>query len=157
MVMVAPHVFAVDASAAGSSDGSTAQAIATYMYCGTKNIIQGYVGLLCGLALAALGLWALIQGKGMASGLTLIIAGSLVTALPSLIESTLSGFGNLLTTAGIATTGFSITTCGTGGIPTPPTDMNTSSDGLVVVKEYGQQLKKSEPYQPPPPYDAYGM
>lgn len=157
MVVVAPDVLA-QSNNSGVSDGSTALSMATYLYCGTKNILQGYIGFLIGFALVALGLWALIQGKGIASGLILIVFGTLVTAIPSVIETTMGGLATLLTQAGISNSGAGLSkvSCGSG-VPTPQIDnsMFESSDGLAVTKEFGQQLKKEGNYQPPPPYAAY--
>lgn len=82
--------------------------MATYLYCGVKGLITGNVGLLLGLILAATGVWVIIQGHSLASGISMIIFGTIVTALPVIVESSLSGMASLLKESGIAFSAFSV-------------------------------------------------
>ncbi|MBI1308340.1 MAG: hypothetical protein GC129_00580 [Proteobacteria bacterium] len=119
MVVFAGDVFAGNPS--GTGDGTDSIKLTEGLYCSTKALIQGPTGLLVGLAFAALGVWLLIQGRGMGAALTMIVAGSLVTAVPSLIESTMSGLGTLMVQAHISSdnTTFAAPNCPSTAAATP--------------------------------------
>ena len=65
------------------------------MYCATQGLLSGTLGLLVGFSIALYGLYLITTGAG-GFGIFLIVCGPLVTMLPSLIESSLSGLGAVL-------------------------------------------------------------
>ena len=101
MVLVAMPVLAEQVSAPGTSDGALSKALATNLYCSVYSLMGGNLGIILGLILVFLGLWAMIQGAKPIAVIPLIIVGALMTALPSLIESSLEGLATLFKEAGI--------------------------------------------------------
>lgn len=96
--LVVALVVAVPVLAEDTSLGTT---LAQSIWCDMKSVFDGSVGLLVGFGVALLGLWQVVQGKGMA-GVLLIAGGAAVSQLPALIESTLQGMGSALQAAGIS-------------------------------------------------------
>lgn len=86
---------------AATADGQMGVQLTQTLYCDTKSLIGGNIGLLVGLGIALLGLYKLTQGGGFGA-VILIAVGATVTAVPSLIESSLSGLGGILQGAGIS-------------------------------------------------------
>lgn len=86
----------------GTSDGQVALTLAQGLMCDTKALLEGYVGLLLGLVLIFVGVWSLVGGGSPKVGLVTIFFGALITALPSLILSTMEGFGALMEQSGLS-------------------------------------------------------
>lgn len=84
-----------------STAGVEGMRLTEELYCKTKGVISGPVGMMAGLFMAVLGLWMLVQGVGVFPALVMLVSGSLITAVPGFIESTLSGLGGLLNEAGL--------------------------------------------------------
>lgn len=78
------------------TSGKVGIQLSQQLYCDGKSLLQGDVGLIFGLLMVFFGIWALVRGSKMAPALITIIFGALVTALPSLVESSLGGIGQLL-------------------------------------------------------------
>lgn len=108
MRMILFVVAALALAGAGYADAPAAApngtALAYDTYCSIKGMVSGNLGLMVGFGAAVFGLVQLIQGK-TGAGLFLILGGALVTALPGMIEGTLSGLGSVLRTSGISETG----------------------------------------------------
>ena len=83
---------AVEFSDAAAVDGVS---LGIAMYCATQGLLSGTLGLLVGFSIALYGLYLITTGAG-GFGIFLIVCGPLVTMLPSLIESSLSGLGAVL-------------------------------------------------------------
>ena len=100
--LVCLPVWAAAASDPNASDGSVSIQLSSKMYCDVRDLVQGDIGLLLGLVLVFMGIWSMVQGAKIVAVLPIIIIGSLVTALPSLIEETFKGLGGLLSGVGIS-------------------------------------------------------
>lgn len=74
----------------GKTDNQIAMSLSQQLYCQSKNVLAGNLGLLLGLGLALMGLYQMVSGN-LVGGLILLICGALITALPSLVESTMKG------------------------------------------------------------------
>lgn len=98
---------------AQNSDGTVSTQLAINLYCGTAALFEGDLGLLIGLILVFTGLWSLVQGGKIVAALPVLIFGALITALPSLIISSLQGLGQLLSDTGISSGTFEIKSCTT--------------------------------------------
>lgn len=103
-------------SASNGSSGAAGTLLAQGLYCDTKGLLEGNIGLLLGLILVFIGIWALVQGAKMIAVLPVILIGSLVTALPSVIESSFEGLGSLLSETNISTKTFSPPDCTPSGM-----------------------------------------
>jgi len=108
--------------------GKEGAELAQNLYCNTADLLEGNIGLLLGLILVFMGIWALIQGAKMIAVVPMIIVGSLVTALPSVIESSFKGLGTLLKDAEISTVEYKPPTC-----PAPPPTPATTTP---TVEQY---------------------
>lgn len=87
---------------AADTSGSASLGLALQMYCGAYNVLTGNLGLMLGLLIAAYGLWILITDGSFGKGLTIIVAGALLTALPGLTSSFIQGMGDYLYNVGIS-------------------------------------------------------
>lgn len=85
------------------SDGKVSEELSKHLYCDIVEIVEGDVGILIGLILVFMALWAMIKGAKPLAVLPLVIVGTLVTGLPTLIESTMTGLSVLLEETGIST------------------------------------------------------
>ena len=108
--------------------GDTAISQAKVVYCGMKGLIEGNLGLVAGLIMAFLGVWGLINGGSLMTGIVFIVAGASLTAIPGMVESTLGGFGALIKEAGFTTKEQSISAF-----------LCTSSDSPSPVQDYGNE------------------
>lgn len=84
-----------------ANNGEVSKYLANKLFCDTVDLLEGDIGLLIGLILVFLGLWSMIQGAKIAAALPLLITGAFITAIPSLILSTLGGLGTLLAESGM--------------------------------------------------------
>lgn len=124
-------------AAPAASDGSSGQigtALAKNLYCNTETLLQGNIGLMIGLILVFMGIWAMVQGAKMMAAIPMIIMGALITALPSIVEASLEGLSNLLKASGISSSDTKV------GSFTPPDcsgSAGTAADGssLPTVNE----------------------
>lgn len=91
LVFVAHNVLAAD-----EDNSKAALTLAQGLLCDTKHLLEGYVGLLLGLILIFVGIWSLASGGSAQGALLTIFFGALITSLPSLIISTMQGFGQLM-------------------------------------------------------------
>lgn len=91
------------AQAKGTSDGKLGENLALGLFCDTKGVLEGDVGLLLGLILVFIALWSMIQGAKLVAVFPLLIIGSLMTALPSLIMTGFESLGVLLAETKIST------------------------------------------------------
>lgn len=128
-VMLAfPLVSYATGAVAGPTTGEAGIAAAKGIYCGTKTLLEGQLGLLIGMLFVISGLWMLIQGKGVPAALVLLVFGAVVTAIPGMVESSLKGLSSMFYSAGISSkdTFSSLATgCGSGGaeFTTPKTGL----------------------------------
>jgi hypothetical protein len=97
--------------AADATSGEVSKQLAINLYCGVTDLLEGDIGLLIGLIFVFVGLWSLIQGGKIVAALPMLILGSLITALPTLTLSALSGLGQLLSDTKISTNAFEVETC----------------------------------------------
>ncbi len=97
--------------AQATSNGEVSKYLANDLFCDTVDLLEGDIGLLIGLILVFLGLWSMIQGAKILSALPLLITGAFITAIPSLILSTLGGLGELLNETGMSKSTFSPPEC----------------------------------------------
>ena len=111
---------------AQNSNGAVSTQLAINLYCGTATLFEGDIGLLIGLILVFTGLWSLVQGGKIAAALPVLIFGALITALPSLIISSLQGLGQLLSDTGISRGALQIETCSSTGLTPTQTSINNS-------------------------------
>lgn len=88
-------------STAGTTNGELGAKLATGLYCDGKHLIQGSLGMAIGLLMVFGGLWSMVRGGKIISGIIMIAFGAILTALPSMIEATLQGLGNLLSQSGM--------------------------------------------------------
>lgn|GEM_PF-4436900 len=114
-----------------ASNGQLSLQLSQKLYCQVTGLLEGYVGLLIGLVMLIAGFWTLINGGSVPTALSMIIMGGLVTALPSLINSTLNGTYALLQSAHLlGASTFAPPMCGNG---THQLDGGTySSDGRNI-------------------------
>lgn len=85
--------------------------LAKKLYCDTSDLLQGNIGLLIGFILMFFALWSLIYGAKLIVVAPLIVIGAIVTALPTIVEQSFIGLGNLLNDADISSTTFLTPTC----------------------------------------------
>ncbi len=85
-----PYLACVDDNLDPATMGQTGVTLSQQFYCQSKYVLSGNFGLLIGLAVALLGLYQMVNGA-VAGGLILLLCGALITALPSLVESTMKG------------------------------------------------------------------
>jgi hypothetical protein len=83
------------------TDGQIAMALSQQLYCQAKGVLSGNLGLLAGMVIALYGLYTMINGA-VSGGLILVICGALLTALPSLVQSTMQGLSGFLTSTQIS-------------------------------------------------------
>jgi hypothetical protein len=81
------------------TSGALSKQLSQDLYCQSKKLLSGNIGLLIGVVIALFGLYQMAGGNLM-GGLVLLVCGALVTALPSLVESFLTGVGSVLSTGG---------------------------------------------------------
>ncbi len=115
---------------AETSTGATGKALAEGMYCDTKWLLEGNIGLIIGLILVFMGIWSLVQGAKIIAALPVIVIGSLVTALPSIIESSFEGLGALLSETGISTQTFNPPNCVESGMTGTENQPGKTKDDL---------------------------
>lgn len=128
----------VFAATAGASDGQTSIMLSKRLYCDTKSLIEGNLGILLGLLLVIMGIWSLIRDGSWTDGLIMIIFGALVTALPGLLESTYGGLGDMLKQSGITQNDYKPIECGGG---TAPNFRQTEIDSMNKLDEYNSSLQ----------------
>lgn len=97
-VLLAGNALAADTA----TDGTVGLKLAQGLFCDTKNLLEGYLGLTLGLLLVLSGIWSLTSGGSPKTAFTLILFGALITSLPSLIISTMEGFGDLMEKSGLS-------------------------------------------------------
>ena len=91
MVLMGPEVWAADAGL------NLSRRLICYVY----SNFSGTIGLLVGFCIALYGLWMIIQGS-LGGGVFLIAGGAVVSQLPGLVASTLSGVQGILKQSEIA-------------------------------------------------------
>ena len=97
----------------GNSSGQVSEVLSFNLYCQVISLLEGYIGLLLGLIMLVAGFWTLIKGGSVPVALSMILMGGLVTALPSLIISTLKGLDLLLQDTHLTSTALTPPDCGT--------------------------------------------
>jgi hypothetical protein len=108
-----------------ASDGQLGVELTRSMYCGFKDLIGGTLGLMLGFLMVVSGIWRLIRGAGFVEAGILILFGSMITSLPGLVESSFSGFNQLLREAQLVTTEYN-PPC--SSMVTPPPRPNSLDD-----------------------------
>jgi hypothetical protein len=96
---------------AATSDGNTSRLLAQGLYCDTRALITGNLGLILGLLLVFSGLWSLVTGGGWFGAILSILIGAAVPSIPGLVEGFLIGMGDLLKEAGMTTRTFTPPSC----------------------------------------------
>ena len=94
------------ASAADIKDttsGELGNKLATTLYCDTKSLFQGSLGMAIGMLMVFGGIWSMARGGKIFGGFILIAFGGMFTALPSIVEATLEGLSNLLVASKMST------------------------------------------------------
>jgi hypothetical protein len=76
---------------AGETDGQTAARLSKSLLCDTYGILSGNLGLMAGFLIAVWGLFIWIRNDKLMLGLTLILVGAFLTAIPGLVISFLQG------------------------------------------------------------------
>lgn len=98
----AEAVWAQNPGTQGTSTGEVSFELAKDIYCGTRGLLEGKLGLLIGLFFVAWGVWLLIKGKGFPAAIVMLIFGSIVTAIPGLVVSGLGGLSSMFQQSGIS-------------------------------------------------------
>ncbi|TKW61898.1 MAG: hypothetical protein DI628_04565 [Blastochloris viridis] len=101
------HGFAADAT----NNGELSRYLANKLYCDTVDILEGQVGLLIGLLIVFGGLWSMVRGAKPTAALPVMFIGAMVTAVPSLILSSLEGLGTLLNESNVTKKTFTAPSC----------------------------------------------
>lgn len=97
--------------AASTSDGAISEMLSAEMYCSIGRMLEGNLGLILGLVLVFIALWSMINGAKIVVALPFIILGALITALPSLVESTFDGLSSMLQRSEISIANFAPPQC----------------------------------------------
>ncbi|RYG61067.1 MAG: hypothetical protein EON60_04870 [Alphaproteobacteria bacterium] len=125
ILMVEPAFAVVGTVPPGTTDGKLGELLATQLYCNSKSMVEGSLGLVIGVLIMFSALWSLIRGGKVMPAVVSILFGASITALPSIIESAFTSLGTLMTDSGMA---------GVAATFTPPT--NCSSLDSDIAKEY---------------------
>jgi hypothetical protein len=118
----------VAANGWAQSSGDVSIALSKQLYCSTKTFFEGNIGLLIGLLMLVAGFWALINGGKIVGAMVMIVVGSLVTALPSLIEASFGGLSALLNQTQISDSAYNPPKCSATTTPTSGTGGMTGSE-----------------------------
>jgi hypothetical protein len=102
MLGLAASGWAENGNEYGTSDGATSAYLAGQLYCQTKDLVSGNIGILVGLTLVFIGIWNLITGKGWFGAVLAIIMGAIIPSLPGLVEGFLIGYNNLMVESGLS-------------------------------------------------------
>lgn len=86
-----------------TTDGRLGKVLSQNLYCGTKGLVEGNLGLVIGLLIMFGALWSLMKGGKVMPAIVSILFGAMVTALPSLIESSMDGLSTLMQETGMST------------------------------------------------------
>ncbi len=109
--LVVGHEVLANTSPPATSTGETSRLLAQGLYCDTRALIAGNLGLILGLLLVFSGLWSLVMGGGWFGAILSIIIGAAVPSIPGLVEGFLMGLGNLLNQSGMSTRSFNPPVC----------------------------------------------
>jgi hypothetical protein len=96
MILVAGTAWSQD------GDGAISEKLSQRLYCDTKDLIEGNIGIMIGLIMVFMGIWAMVKGAKIMAAVPLIFIGAILTALPSIAEVSIGGVNNLLIEAGIS-------------------------------------------------------
>lgn len=105
--LLAPFVVQADPPPPATTDGKLGEVLSAQLYCGVKTLVEGNIGLAIGLLIMFAALWSLARGGKMAPALISIMFGALITALPSLVESSMGGLAQLMSETGMTDKGAS--------------------------------------------------
>ncbi|RYG60865.1 MAG: hypothetical protein EON60_05595 [Alphaproteobacteria bacterium] len=86
------------------TDGQLGLLLASQLYCNTKEMVEGSVGLVIGVLIMFSALWSMIRGGKVVPAVVSILFGASITALPTIIESGFQGLGQLMGDAGMTAT-----------------------------------------------------
>ncbi len=95
-------VMPVLADTNNTTDGKLGELLSIQLYCETKGLIQGNLGLALGLLIMFGALWSLVKGGKAAPAIISILFGASITALPTIIESVFTGLGNMMRDSGMS-------------------------------------------------------
>jgi hypothetical protein len=95
-------LFAFGTVWAEGGDPEPGAGMAARLLCDGATLISGPAGLFFGFAIALYGLWQIISSENFKYGLVLIVVGALLTALPGLIRSGVSGTSGFLVSMGLS-------------------------------------------------------
>jgi hypothetical protein len=84
---------------------SASVGLSKQLLCEVVAVGSGNIALLAGLLVALYGLWAMVRHAALKRGFILIISGALLTALPSLVISSLGGVATWLQNSGLSAYG----------------------------------------------------
>jgi len=101
----------VGVGVADATSGEVSTQLANQLFCDTRALLEGNIGILIGLILVFVALWSMINGAKFLAAAPLLVMGALITALPSLIMATLEGLGALLQQSGITQSQFKPPSC----------------------------------------------
>ncbi len=102
--------FAAEGSAS-TNNGEVSIFLANQLFCSTVDLLEGDIGLLIGLILIFVGLWSMVQGAKFVAAFPIMIMGALITAIPSLLLSSLKGLSGLLNDSHISKHDFTPPSC----------------------------------------------